>query len=87
VSLYAVNDLDVFSDTILKPYQTCEQVAQHASEDDAWTVFRGRVYNITPYLHYHPGGVEILMKGAGKDCTELFDLYHKWVNAEGMVSE
>lgn len=31
------------------------QVALHASEDDAWTVFRGRVFNITPYLHYHPG--------------------------------
>ena len=31
------------------------QVAMHASEDDAWTVYRGRVFNITPYLHYHPG--------------------------------
>jgi len=49
------------------------EVAMHASEDDAWTVFRGRVFNITPYLHFHPGGVDILMEGAGKDCTALFD--------------
>jgi len=61
------------------------EVAMHATEEDAWTVFRGRVFNITPYLHYHPGGVEILMEGAGKDCTELFDRYHSWVNAEGMI--
>ena len=61
------------------------EVAQHNTEDDAWTVFRGRVFNITPYLHYHPGGVDILMEGAGRDCTELFDKYHSWVNAEGMI--
>jgi cytochrome-b5 reductase len=33
----------------------------------------GRVYNITPYLKYHPGSVEEVMKGAGKDCTSLFN--------------
>ena len=49
------------------------EVAMHNTEDDAWTVFRGRVFNITPYLHYHPGGVDILMEGAGKDCTDLFN--------------
>jgi len=61
------------------------EVELHATEDDAWTVFRGRVFNITPYLHFHPGGVEILMEGAGRDCTELFNQYHQWVNAEGMI--
>ncbi|CAI5460701.1 unnamed protein product [Closterium sp. Yama58-4] len=48
------------------------EVRRHKREDDAWTVVRGRVYNITPYLDFHPGGKEMLMKGAGKDCTALF---------------
>ena len=33
----------------------------------------GKVYNISPYLEYHPGGVEELMRGAGVDGTQLFD--------------
>ena len=31
------------------------------------------MYNITPYLDFHPGGVEELMRGAGIDGTALFD--------------
>lgn len=33
----------------------------------------GRVYNITPYLEYHPGGIPEIMRGVGKDGTDLFD--------------
>ena len=33
----------------------------------------GSVYNVTHYMEYHPGGEEELMKGAGKDATDLFD--------------
>jgi cytochrome b involved in lipid metabolism len=43
------------------------------------------VYNITPYLHFHPGGVKELMRVAGKDGTELFMKTHAWVNAELMM--
>ncbi len=31
------------------------------------------VYNITPYLEFHPGGEDELMRGAGIDGTKLFD--------------
>lgn len=40
------------------------------------SVFTGRVYNVTPFLKYHPGGKAQLMKGAGIDCTALFDKVH-----------
>ncbi|CAM9130709.1 unnamed protein product [Choristocarpus tenellus] len=43
------------------------------------------VYNITPFLHYHPGGVETVMRGAGRDCTALFDKYHPWVSADSLI--
>ena len=33
---------------------------------------RGKVYNISPYLRFHPGGAAILLKAAGKDGTALF---------------
>jgi cytochrome b involved in lipid metabolism len=53
---------------------------------DAWTVLGGKVYNITPYLPYHPGGVPELMRAAGKDGTKLFGEIHPWVNWEGMLA-
>ena len=33
----------------------------------------GKVYNVTKFLKYHPGRKAQLMRGAGIDCTELFD--------------
>lgn len=33
----------------------------------------GFVYNVTPYMEYHPGGEDELMKAAGTDGTDLFD--------------
>ncbi len=52
---------------------------------DAWTVLGGKVYNITPYAPYHPGGEPELMKAAGRDGTKLFGEVHPWVNWEGML--
>lgn len=52
---------------------TPSQLAVHNKRQDAWLAVRGRVYNITEYLPFHPGGEEELMKGAGKDATTLFD--------------
>ncbi|CAN3359303.1 hypothetical protein DICA3_D02938 [Diutina catenulata] len=62
-----------------------EEVKNHRSRDDAWTVINGKVYNITPYINFHPGGAEEIMKSAGKDGTTLFMKYHAWVNAETML--
>ena len=62
-----------------------EEIRQHRTEHDAWAVFNGKVYNITPYLHYHPGGADIMWKAAGRDCTALFNRHHPWVNLEGLA--
>ena len=45
----------------------------------------GNVYNITPYLDYHPGGIDEIMKGAGIDATGLFQEIHSWVCNEFLV--
>ncbi|KAF9942559.1 hypothetical protein BGZ67_001172 [Mortierella alpina] len=66
---------------------TLSDVKEHNSYDDAWTVLNGKVYNITPYLPFHPGGEKELMRCAGRDGTRLFNLTHKWVNYEYMLKE
>eukprot|EP01041_Mallomonas_annulata_P011680 gene11680-24463_t len=63
------------------------ELQEHKSKFDCWTAHNGKIYNITQYLDFHPGGVTILMQAAGKDCTALFDKYHKWVNIESLLSK
>lgn len=53
---------------------------------DAWTVLGGKVYNITPYMPFHPGGEPELLRVAGRDGTKLFAEIHSWVNYEGMLA-
>jgi cytochrome b involved in lipid metabolism len=53
---------------------------------DAWTALGGRVYNMTPYMPFHPGGEPELLRAAGRDGTRLFGEIHPWVNYETMLS-
>lgn len=41
-----------------------------------WTVYRGKAYDLTPYLNAHPGGRWLLNLAIGRDCTALFESYH-----------
>ncbi|KAF2897608.1 hypothetical protein ILUMI_08567, partial [Ignelater luminosus] len=52
---------------------TPRQLALHDKATDAWIAIRGKVYNVTQYLPFHPGGPDELMRGIGKDATSLFD--------------
>jgi len=62
------------------------EVARHAGERDCWTIYDGRVYNVTPYLQYHPGGAAILVESAGGDCTAAFDRTHRYINGHAMLA-
>lgn len=47
----------------------------------------GKVYNVSAYLPFHPGGEREVLRGAGKDATALFMQVHPWVNVTGMLGE
>ena len=64
---------------------TLSEVQRHNKVYDGWIILRGKVYNIAPYLAYHPGGSAILEKCLGKDATVLFDKYHSWVNLDNLI--
>ncbi|KFW94489.1 Cytochrome b5 reductase 4, partial [Phalacrocorax carbo] len=66
---------------------TEDELAKHNKKEDCWICIRGFVYNVTPYMEYHPGGEDELMKAAGSDGTDLFDQVHRWVNYESMLKE
>lgn len=45
------------------------------------------VYDITQYIRKHPGGVDIIMIGAGKDATEMFYKIHPYIAHERILKD
>ncbi|XP_044597379.1 cytochrome b5 reductase 4 isoform X4 [Cotesia glomerata] len=66
---------------------TMTELAKHNQRNDAWIAIRGVVFNVTRYMDFHPGGVEELMKGVGKDATKLFENVHAWVNYQSILQK
>ena len=70
----------------LKEY-TIEDVAKHNDYPSIWSIYKGNVYDITMYLDYHPGGIDVLKPCFGKDMTELFNKYHSYVRIDGFIGK
>jgi cytochrome b involved in lipid metabolism len=67
---------------------------------EVWMALGGRVYDITAYMAFHPGGRDELLRGSGADATALFlqvgALYavecinwqvHPWVKIESFLDK
>ena len=65
---------------------TPSMLKEHRTRDDAWSAFSGKVYNITPYLPYHPGGEKELMRVAGRDGSKLFGAHSSRSGERSVVS-
>ena len=45
----------------------------HSDFQSAWVVIDNIVYDITEYIHIHPGG-EVILESIGADGTENFSI-------------
>ena len=52
------------------------EVCAHNSEESAFVVYDGLVYDITEFLRCHPGGRSILVPALGTDITETVESFH-----------
>ncbi|WWC88941.1 uncharacterized protein L201_003856 [Kwoniella dendrophila CBS 6074] len=69
-----------------KAYITMEEVARHDLAQDAWVVVEGKVFDVSNFHKYHPGGSQIIVANAGKDVTELFKPVHPPKTLENNLS-
>jgi ferredoxin-NADP reductase/predicted heme/steroid binding protein/Ca2+-binding EF-hand superfamily protein len=53
---------------------TLGEMCFHNKLNDFWVAIHGIVYDLTPYLSWHPGGRKILNYVAGTDCSKYWDL-------------
>jgi len=51
---------------------TEEEMRQHDSKHSCWVSIDGVVYDVTKWLKKHPGGVDAILKHAGKNATKAF---------------
>jgi len=64
---------------------TRSELKKHRKRKDAWMALNGVVFNVTDYMDFHPGGWDELVKGAGRDATDMFNEIHRWVNYQGLL--
>lgn len=65
---------------------TMADVEHHTTENSAWFVHEGKVYDATPFLEDHPGGAESILIATGIDATEDFNSIHS-TKARNMLAD
>jgi cytochrome b involved in lipid metabolism len=64
-----------------------EEVNEHNTEGDCWIIIGDIVYDVTEFLGQHPAGSGIILKYAGKDCTDDFKAIGHSKNAHELLRE
>jgi len=59
-----------------KQSYTWEEICKHKSADDCWLLIDGKVYDLSNWVPFHPGGDTILNGCASPNATYYFELYH-----------
>lgn len=56
-----------------------KEVKQHQSEGSSWTVLKGRVYNLSPYMRFHPGGMDNIYFNQISIFSEDISMYSVYI--------
>jgi len=51
---------------------TLADVGKHATKSDCWIIIQKKVYDVSPFLSTHPGGVSSITTYCGKDATSAY---------------
>jgi delta8-fatty-acid desaturase len=69
------------------PSISSEELSRHNKQQDLWICIQGKVYNVTDWLHRHPGGELPLMSLAGQDVTDAFLAFHPGTAAWNLLPQ
>lgn len=75
---------------VREPVFTRQQVSEHSDMNTGvWVTHRGGVYDVTHFIHKHPGGAARILQGAGGDVQAFFDHWavHKQPLAQSVLAK
>jgi L-lactate dehydrogenase (cytochrome) len=52
------------------------ELTKHNSRQSCWLAIHGEVWDATDFLGQHPGGANLILKIAGKDASDEYELFH-----------
>lgn len=52
-----------------------EELQKHKTAQDCWMVVENKVYDVSKFVKYHPGG-KVITQYAGGDATDPFYAFH-----------
>ena len=50
-----------------------EDISSHNSPKGAWVMYKGKVLDISSFIHTHPGGESILLPYIGLEISKAFE--------------
>ena len=56
------------------------------SDKELWWI-HGNGYDLNPFVERHPGGLEAILLGKGRDCTALVESYHAFSSQHSTILE
>lgn len=59
-----------------------EELAKHNKDDDIWLAIRGKVYNVTKYSDFHPGGEYIMNISSDGVLSFVYDFHSEHKRAQ-----
>lgn len=59
------------------PKGASPQYVEDSVDPNLWHI-HGHSYDLSQFVHKHPGGQLAILSGKGRDCTALFESYHPW---------
>ena len=63
-----------------------QELAKHAGMASAWIAVGGMVYDITSWIHSHPGGATALQPYLGRDGTSAAQSAHSYLNVHASLA-
>lgn len=63
-------------------FNTSEVVEHNNPVNGYWAVINGKVYDLTEFIHLHPGGMKIIANNIGIDATAAYESVLHHVNSE-----
>lgn len=64
-------------DDVISKLFTKEEASHHNAKGDAWIIIDNKIYDVSKFSKFHPGGEQLLLEYAGKDASQIFYELHR----------